>query len=672
MPRGSRIAAFVLGALVVAGAVAWAEDFPALRARYERERGKDFQTRYATLNEIAALDTVEALRFLEVVSRDDKDPSIRVNGLYAIARVKVPEAAEALLRAYRDGDPGHRPSILAAWTSYRHEALPAAIGDEASAGWDASARSSIVRYLADLGDPRFVAQAKRFLAEFPQSATSITSTLTQHPSPETARMLIDAYDDGRAYDRDTVPAFFAAAAPEVKVVLTGAIAAGRDPALERAARIAARARLAEAEEPLVAAARAAKTDERRATFLEAVGKVGLATPSGRALALEALGSAQEIVAVAGVRALRGRVPVDAIPRLIELLGAKAEALRAEARITLERATGQQFGLRLDLWEAWWRTYGPTFDPAQVKAPEGATLDQALVDLALAKGAAALRALAVKDPKGAKGPWEYAGHPVGTTALVLLALHAAGGDARDPVAAAALRWLVEQPVPSSTYDAGLVAMTLEAVGGRKHRAKIAEAAKQLIATQNAGGFWGYPSGAGDHSNTQYALLGLRHAVRAGVAVPPRTWRAAHAHWLATQNDDGGWTYVPQSSKDVSIASMTAAGVACLLIGVENGDLDEATRTTTAAAVERGFAALGRIARFDKDGLYALYGIERAGMLGKRTMLGTTPWYVPGATRLLAEQGRDGCWAGSYDRAVDTAFGVLFLKKATAPIAGPTTR
>ena len=86
------------------------------------------------------------------------------------------------------------------------------------------------------------------------------------------------------------------------------------------------------------------------------------------------------------------------------------------------------------------------------------------------------------------------------------------------------------------------------------------------------------------------------------------------------------------------------------------------------IDGGFTALGKIMKLDRDSLYALYGIERAGILGRRVVIGERPWYPPGAKRLLDEQGRDGLWTGSYNAAVQSAFAILFLKKATAPITG----
>ena len=73
------------------------------------------------------------------------------------------------------------------------------------------------------------------------------------------------------------------------------------------------------------------------------------------------------------------------------------------------------------------------------------------------------------------------------------------------------------------------------------------------------------------------------------------------------------------------------------------------------------------KIDTDALYSLYGIERAGILGGRGLMAGKPWYVPGAMRLVEEQDRDGHWRGGYIEVVQTAFAILFLKKATAPIS-----
>ena len=99
-------------------------------------------------------------------------------------------------------------------------------------------------------------------------------------------------------------------------------------------------------------------------------------------------------------------------------------------------------------------------------------------------------------------------------------------------------------------------------------------------------------------------------------------------------------------------MTAGGVSSLLICLENMKLDETERKELVAAIERGFDALGKKMKLDKDTLYALYGIERAGILGSKRKMAGKAWYAPGAERLIAQQTREGFWQGAYNEAVNT--------------------
>ena len=74
-------------------------------------------------------------------------------------------------------------------------------------------------------------------------------------------------------------------------------------------------------------------------------------------------------------------------------------------------------------------------------------------------------------------------------------------------------------------------------------------------------------------------------------------------------------------------------------------------------------------------YYLYGLERAAILGGRDLVGAHDWYLEGARYLLGEQAKDGHWStgnlGGGDvtykasDAVDTAWAILFLARATRP-------
>ena len=325
---------------------------------------------------------------------------------------------------------------------------------------------------------------------------------------------------------------FAAAGADVRAVLVEALASRDRARVLAGAQIAGRAKVAEAEQALVAAL-PPKDVVLRAVLVEGLGAIGAASPEAQGAILDAIAAKETEIAAAGVRAVRGAPFPSAIVPLIDLLEGSADRLvRAETAVTLERVTGQQYGGRADLWRLWWADVGADFDLASVKPPEGEAPPQPLVDLAIERGAAAL----VRS-RGGKAPWNYANHGAGTTALVVLALVAAGFDRKDPDVKAGVDYLLKAPVPEMTYDTGLVAMALEVVGGKRHKRRIAECAKRLMETQKPAGLWGYPTGDGDNSNTQYAVLGLRSAARVGVRIPRRVWEGVRDHFLDARGDDG---------------------------------------------------------------------------------------------------------------------------------------
>jgi hypothetical protein len=146
----------------------------------------------------------------------------------------------------------------------------------------------------------------------------------------------------------------------------------------------------------------------------------------------------------------------------------------------------------------------------------------------------------------------------------------------------------------------------------------EIVRSLVSGQDEDGTWTYEAdGFGssgrvtlsttrDHSNLQYALLGLKAAARCGIAIDPSVWRRTLQHFLATQEASGpevvriagaprdpkaaqstnapivdharGWCYLGQAATPapgaaalgndaatrVPRASMTAGGVSSLVI------------------------------------------------------------------------------------------------------------
>ena len=331
-----------------------------------------------------------------------------------------------------------------------------------------------------------------------------------------------------------------------------AIRIGKDPLLTKAAQIATRAKIAEAEEALVAATKAAKDDEKRAMLLEACGAVGLATDEGRALVLECLRSPKQDVAVAAVRAIRAGPMAEAIPVLIGMMRSEDGIVKAEVRVTLERVTGQQFGDRIDLWEAWWRDFGDSFDPRTVKPPAEDELDQTLVDLAHREGRGGAARDAGEGREAGRRPGCTPGHPVGhDRPRAPRAPRGGDGHEGQGLRRSALRWLLEQAVPESTYDAGLVAMASRRSAGRSTAQKVAEAAQGSSCT----GRTPTATGATRRATGTTATASTRCSGSAQPRAPAsrcrrRSGEAIRDHFLATQNEDGGWNYVPQTQKDIS--------------------------------------------------------------------------------------------------------------------------
>lgn len=211
-------------------------------------------------------------------------------------------------------------------------------------------------------------------------------------------------------------------------------------------------------------------------------------------------------------------------------------------------------------------------------------------------------------------------------------------------------------------------------------------KSMIREGAATGLWDYTSGAPsvkpgaagviDHSVAQYGVLGLWAAVQGGAQVPPETWRTIEQVWRKHQNENGGWVYQGDASAGGQTPSMTAAGVATLMIVQDiAGQLPPAIGSTLAgeetdAAIEKGLEWLsGNFEEIIKAcDNYTLYGIERISTAGGHKYIGKHDWFEIGSRLLVHLQREDGCWnsAGPSGHVADTAFAVLFLVHGRAPV------
>ena len=274
--------------------------------------------------------------------------------------------------------------------------------------------------------------------------------------------------------------------------------------------------------------------------------------------------------------------------------------------------------------------------------------------------------------------------VGPTALATYALLEAGVSPQDERLEQTLKWMTGQAV-TKVYTLGLRANAWEAANRttkRKYRPQLVADAKRLV---QAGSFYGryYYDAKGpqtaadrqyDNSNSQFGVLGVWAAARDGsIEISTRYWTKVREHWLAQQDESGGWAYTAgERSRDPLLPTMTTAGVATLYVCMDNlsGARYMSCRGDSKdfEPIQKGLTWLEE--RFDKnlDGCkywyYYLYCMERVGLASGKKYFGTTDWYRAGTEKLLPRQ-KDGKWGTSVG-VVDTSFALLFLVRGRHPV------
>ena len=284
-----------------------------------------------------------------------------------------------------------------------------------------------------------------------------------------------------------------------------------------------------------------------------------------------------------------------------------------------------------------------------------------------------------------GGWpDHPRGPGGTTALAMLAVINAGVSLENTWAKRGIQ--VVSGLPNrQTYVVSLKIQALVAADPKRYLPQIRDAANWLHKAQRDDGMWGYTEDrrSADFSNTQFALLGLHEADKAGVRIPRSVWTRAQQPWVQAQQKDGGWSYHRSRGSTQGTGSMTTAGIASLYIcgnslAMRRGRRVDADgnpvccgRYAEFEPIVRGLSWLDRnwsIMRNPGAGgwfFYYLYGVERVGILSGLRYIGPHDWYREGAARLVHLQQPDGSWRES-NAVVDTAFALLFLAKGHRPV------
>ncbi|MFI5403978.1 MAG: hypothetical protein ACHQ1G_13650, partial [Planctomycetota bacterium] len=374
------------------------------------------------------------------------------------------------------------------------------------------------------------------------------------------------------------------------------------------------------------------------------------------------------------------------------LADKDEDVRDGAQCLLLTVSGKKLHADADVWRSW-----IAGNRDRYARPEGASPGE--IAAGILRGARFLRNDLADDGR-ALLPYDGSGHhAIGSTALAVLALRAADCPATDPAIAKAVETTLLafdksgapalRPIEErsrETYILSLLAIALCDLDPARYRVPIEALRQRLLSGQQSVGAWGYrclmPTDQGDpgrwdNSCTQYAVLALRSLASKGFAVPPEAWQKIIGHLERGVNEHGRWGYDPWNAGNA--LSMTSAGLGSLAIALEGlHGRAAAAAIRNHAAVAKSRAYLGRLlmeGELPAASTYAFYGVERACVLTAtktfRSANRTFDWYAAGARRLLATQTADGAMhgpAGDYGSALDTAYAILFLARATRTVGG----
>lgn len=318
---------------------------------------------------------------------------------------------------------------------------------------------------------------------------------------------------------------------------------------------------------------------------------------------------------------------------------------------------------------------------------------------------------------------------GQKSLAAYALVKTGTDKADPriqgAVAATLKAVQDHYSPGKprfghefAYTVATHMFLLEAVDPELYEPELTALAGYMIEHQQGNGSWYYsisqsqaPLEEGsDSSQTQFALLGLWAAQRAGVEIPSEVWQKAGAWFLRTQREDGSFAYQPDNTLQPQLQevrpSVTIAGTGSLLLirhifypdshwgenvvevatpkkskkhGVLDQFRDEQTKepprtaALPAAALDKGVdrgikAIVSRFSARSNYQLYLFYAMERMAALMDSETIGPYEWYPYASRDLLLSQTADGAWSDNTGDLPATSFAILCLSRATATLLG----
>ncbi|MSQ93629.1 MAG: hypothetical protein EXR98_03630 [Gemmataceae bacterium] len=191
------------------------------------------------------------------------------------------------------------------------------------------------------------------------------------------------------------------------------------------------------------------------------------------------------------------------------------------------------------------------------------------------------------------------------------------------------------------------------------------------------------GAGDNSNTQFAILALWAARRHDVPTD-QALLAAYQRFQISQRPDGGWGYVPGSGTTHTMTNVGLLGHAMghgvapdvVQFNPKNPKDVIVKPALEDPSIQKGLQALARYigqpsldekkTTFPMENLYFLWSVERVAMLYDLKTIGGKDWYGWGAQILVHNQNNGGEWPTSHypgaSPPLNTCFALLFLRRS----------
>ena len=282
---------------------------------------------------------------------------------------------------------------------------------------------------------------------------------------------------------------------------------------------------------------------------------------------------------------------------------------------------------------------------------------------------------------------------GQTGHCLYTLLKAGVPLSHPSIERGISFLRAHP-PEWTYGIACCLLAVHTADPVRFLPEITEWTAALLERRGTGfsypGTERFPNYAEDLALTQYGALGLRVAEASGLSIDHRIWQSLITYTLNVGNDDGSFSY--HKGREHT-GSMTAAGITVLQIAREallaRKRMGIREERQIQERMQVGFEWLGEHLRMDRNpdsraesddaghmtrwALYYLYGLERVGGLTGVRSFGDRSWYKEASEFLVRSQGDKGQWATPHGEPhPGTCFGVLVLKRATAPSSGKQAR